>query len=303
MPNIEDNAFKIARYLLENPHKNKQPEIRDSLHLSDEDFGLGLRFLVDGEFCTTAGQFGKGIVWQKNLAKLQDFVNRINKNRISLSLDAEQLLTFLFNSQTPVNNDIDQTRTALGWDEKRYLSALETLEFGEYIGVKRWIIKSGSISITSRGREIVKNNFRSLSQEKSTVYNIDIGGSNNVVNTGNNNTVNIDSTLMSIQKSVQANNYITQIAKQELDGLLNELKEALKSVPDENKDDAEAVAEIAGDFIEKATKEKPNKPLVKISADGLIKAAENIAAITPKILVASQAIITFIKAQFPSLLP
>jgi hypothetical protein len=301
MSNIEDNAFKIAKYLLENPHKNEQLEIRDSLDFLDDDFRLALKFLTDGEFCKTAGQIGKGIIWQKNLAKLQDFVNRIGEKRISLSTDAERLLKLFFDSQTPAS-DSEKTIAALGWDEKRYLNALETLQFRKYIAVDYYDNKPFDIWITSSGREIVKNNFRSLFQEKSGVY-IDVGGSNNIVNTGNSNTVNIDSTLMSIQQSVQANNYITQPAKQELDALLDELKEALKSVPDENRDDAEAVAEMAGDFVGKATKEKPNKPLIKISADGLIRAAETIAAITPKVLIASQAIIMFIKTQFPSLLP
>jgi len=301
MSNIEDNAFKIAKYLLENPHKNEQLEIRDSLYLSDDDFRLALKFLMDGGFCKIAGQFGKGIILEKNLAKLQDFVNRIGEKRIPLSTDAERLLKLFFDSQTPAS-DSEKTIAALGWDEKKYLNALETLQFRKYIAIDYYDGKPFYIWITSSGREIVKNNFRSLFQEKSAVY-IDVGGSNNIVNTGNNNTVNIDSTLMSIQQSVQANNYITQPTKQKLDALLDELKEALKSVPDENRDGAEAVAEMAGDFVGKVTKEKPNKPLIKISADGLIRAAENIAAITPKVLVASQAIIMFIKAQFPSLFP
>ena len=44
-------------------------------------------------------------------------------------------------------------------------------------------------------------------------------------------------------------------SKQELEKLLRELETALKEVPNENADDAEAVASMAKNLIESATRE------------------------------------------------
>jgi hypothetical protein len=78
MSNIEKNAFKLAKFLLENRQNIDQIEIRDSLRLSDEDFRVALKFLVDDGICRTAGQFGKGIIRQINLPKLQEFVSHLS---------------------------------------------------------------------------------------------------------------------------------------------------------------------------------------------------------------------------------
>jgi hypothetical protein len=81
------------------------------------------------------------------------------------------------------------------------------------------------------------------------------------------------------------------------------LETVLREVPQENEDDAEAVANMAKSLIESATRDKPNKPLVQISVEGLKRAAENVAVITPKVLLTAQAIIVFIKTLYPSLFP
>src|SRR6266542_4157221 len=127
MSNIEENAFQIARYLLENPNEIEQVGIQNALSLSEEDFKVALEYLIPKYF-STGGQRGKGIIRQKNFEELQEFVNQINEKRVSLSLDAERLLKFLFDSQTPAS-DSERTMVTFGWDEKRYLNALETLKF------------------------------------------------------------------------------------------------------------------------------------------------------------------------------
>jgi ADP-ribosylglycohydrolase len=66
-------------------------------------------------------------------------------------------------------------------------------------------------------------------------------------------------------------------------------------VPEEHSDDAEAVAELARSLVENATKAKPNKKMFEITAEGLKKAATNIAAITPPVLATIQAILSFIE--------
>jgi hypothetical protein len=289
MFNIEENAFQIARYLLDNP-EIEQTEIRNALELSDTDFQIALKYLVDTKYCDPAGKFGTGIIWKKDLARLQDFVNCIDKERVSLSLDAERLLKFLFANQSDFPFSIcNHIMTKFNWEEDRYLQVAQELGDkgfvrGEYAAGNRFF----KILLESQGRETVRNNFRNLTSSRSAVT------IEKLINIGNNNIVNVDSTLTSVNQSVQANSYISPTAKQELESLLKQLIDSLKDVPAENRDDAEAVAEMAKSLIENATKEKPNKPLVKISADGLKQAAENIAVIVPKVLLIAQAIISFV---------
>ena len=272
MSSIEENAFQIARYLLENLREDGQVAIRDALGLSVEDFGFALKSLVDGGYCSTYGQpQGNESGIKRNLARLQEFVNRLNEQRIPLSRNAERLLKLLFTWQTDFPFSLGNHIIAeFGWTEDQYVQVAQELSDegfveGEYAGNPFF-----KISITSLGRKAVRNNFRvpNASQSSLQIF-------------GNNNIVNFSSTLNSVNQFVQANSTVESSTKQELEKLLQELEAALKEVPDKNADDAEAVANMAKSLIESATREKPNKPLVQISAEGLKKAAGNIAAITP----------------------
>jgi len=91
-----------------------------------------------------------------------------NENRVPLSLDAEQLLKFLFDSSTPAS-DSEQTMNTFSWDEKRYLDALESLKFKKYIDIQYADDKPFDIWITNKGRELVKNNLRSSLQQSSKI--------------------------------------------------------------------------------------------------------------------------------------
>ncbi len=175
MSNIEENAFQIARYLLENRQKDEQIEIIDALELSDEDFRLALKFLVDAGNFRTAGQFGKGIIIDKNLAKLQNFVNQMSDNRISLSGDAERLLKFLFGDQADgfPFSICSVFTTKFGWGETQYIQAAQELDdkkmvTGKYAGGNPFF----EISVTKKGRETVRNNFR-LSSQRTSAINIE----------------------------------------------------------------------------------------------------------------------------------
>jgi hypothetical protein len=91
-----------------------------------------------------------------------------NENRVPLSLDAEQLLKFLFDSSTPAS-DSEQTMNTFSWDKKRYLDALESLKFKKYIDIQYADDKPFDIWITNKGRELVKNNLRSSLQQSSNI--------------------------------------------------------------------------------------------------------------------------------------
>jgi hypothetical protein len=84
--------------------------------------------------------------------------------------------------------------------------------------------------------------------------------------------------------------------KAELEQLLKQLSETLQQVPPERTEDAEAVAETAKDLVEKASQEKPNKSLIKISGEGLKQAAQNLAAVMPPVLgIATQIVAAVLK--------
>lgn len=96
--------------------------------------------------------------------------------------------------------------------------------------------------------------------------------------------VNIKSTLTQVTQTIGVLPQADDAAKQELQQLVAQLHEQLQQVPPDNAEDAEAVAEMTKELIEKANSEKPNKRLLTITGEGLKQAAENIAAITPTVV-------------------
>jgi hypothetical protein len=108
--------------------------------------------------------------------------------------------------------------------------------------------------------------------------------------------VNIKSTLWNVAQTVNTLPGADRSAKAELTRLMERLNEALQKVPSEKAEDAEAVADSAKALVDAANKPKPNKATLRITADGLKKAAENIAAVTPAVVgIASQIVSTVFK--------
>ena len=106
----------------------------------------------------------------------------------------------------------------------------------------------------------------------------------------------INSELKDVVVNIQNASSLDQSTKDEVEKLINQLDEAIKKAPHKNKEDAEAVASTAKHFVEAAAKEKPNKTEIKISAEGLMKAAENIAKVMPIVVtIAKQLIDLLIK--------
>jgi len=96
--------------------------------------------------------------------------------------------------------------------------------------------------------------------------------------------VNVKSTLTNVMQSIGALPHADDSTKIELEKLIAELNAALQQIPENRAEDAEAVAEMAKSLIEKASAEKPNKTMLKISGEGLKQAAKNIADIMPTVL-------------------
>jgi hypothetical protein len=109
--------------------------------------------------------------------------------------------------------------------------------------------------------------------------------------------LNIRSTLTNVTQTIGTIPYATDQDKQTLTDLITQLTTALEQTTQQQpdtKDDTEAVAATAQTLVDQANQAKPNRSLLKITGDGLLKAAENIAKVTPPVLAISQQIVSFI---------
>ena len=95
--------------------------------------------------------------------------------------------------------------------------------------------------------------------------------------------LNIKSTLNNVTQTINAHPADDSL-KAELNKLIGQLDAELEKAPPDREEDAAAVAETAQTLIEKAAAEKPNKALLKITAEGLKQAAQNIAGVMPAVL-------------------
>ena len=72
--------------------------------------------------------------------------------------------------------------------------------------------------------------------------------------------------------------------KKELEALIAKLNDVLKQVPPANADDVETVAQIAETLVQVASKEKPNRGMLRITGEGLKQAAKDLEAIAPMVV-------------------
>ncbi|HEU5100242.1 MAG TPA: hypothetical protein VFU22_14540 [Roseiflexaceae bacterium] len=105
--------------------------------------------------------------------------------------------------------------------------------------------------------------------------------------------VNVKSTLEHVTQTINAFPGDPGV-KNELQQLIEQLNTELRKAPANKQADAEAVAEIAKDLVDRAAKEKPNRAIVQISAEGLKQAAANLDAVLPTVLPIATKIATTI---------
>ena len=102
------------------------------------------------------------------------------------------------------------------------------------------------------------------------------GGSQvGVISTGDNAQINLDALHFSHLAGNEPGD------KERLTQLVTELNRLLEQVPEEKRADAEAVATLTEDLVSKADVPAPNKPLVRITADGMKEAAGALAGVVP----------------------
>jgi hypothetical protein len=298
MANISEDSYQIARYLLENHHlKGGKPalggDVRASLNNVLSDFDAALNYLFGRGYCRNESVF-LDHCWLILLPAGIDFVESVERERINIGSDAEQLLKYLVKDQSPdlpfsIANAIMKH---LEWNEERYTEAAQVLcdegfVKGQYADGNPF----SEISLLPDGRKIVRANFRKPSALDGAVYTGNITA--NI--SGNNNLVTIGSVLSAANQTIQVSSAFTDTDKAYIQILLEELNQLLQNVPDDLSDDSEAVAEMAKTLVENATKDKPNKRMFEITVEGLRKAATNIAVITPPVLTTVRAIIAFIE--------
>lgn len=108
--------------------------------------------------------------------------------------------------------------------------------------------------------------------------------------------INIKSTLTNVQQSVGDIRNGEEATRKELEKLIGELSAALQSVPPENQEQAEAVAETAKALVDAAKAENPNKTILQISGEGLKQAAQTLAGVMPSVVtIASQIVLMVAK--------
>lgn len=108
--------------------------------------------------------------------------------------------------------------------------------------------------------------------------------------------LNINSSLENVTQTIGTLPTANETTKAELQQLVTQLQEMLQQVPPAKEEDAEVVAELTKTLLDTANKKKPNKPLLKITGDGLKQAAENLAAIVPDVVKIAGAIVAGVLA-------
>ena len=118
----------------------------------------------------------------------------------------------------------------------------------------------------------------------------------NKINFGNvtGSIVNVDSMLEQVTQMIGSSSNMDEMEKKQLTELIEQLKIELQKAPSTKKEEAEALAKSAKSLVEAGTKAQPNKTTVKITAEGLKKAAENIAGVMPAVLTIASGMIKII---------
>jgi ElaB/YqjD/DUF883 family membrane-anchored ribosome-binding protein len=110
-----------------------------------------------------------------------------------------------------------------------------------------------------------------------------------------NSPVFIGATLQNVNFGLLPN--ATQDTRQQLEDLKKQLTEVLQQVATDHPDhqeDAEIVAELTQDLADSAQAEKPRRRMLEIKGENLVKAAENLAKVTPTVVGIAKQIVGLI---------
>ena len=107
--------------------------------------------------------------------------------------------------------------------------------------------------------------------------------------------VNIASTLTNVQQSISSSSLDDEV-KAQLSQLVGELKETLAAakLPDDEAEEAEALAHHVQVAVDQLNASKPNKRLIKSSVDEFVKGIQNVGRILPPIIAIGTQIATIL---------
>lgn len=105
-----------------------------------------------------------------------------------------------------------------------------------------------------------------------------VGGSNI------NSIVTLNSVLTHVRQSIDSVSSADDAAKAQLQHQIDALEAALRQVPPDQSEAAQAVAESAKALVDEAAKPQPNKDLVNWRAETLEKIAVTLAAVVPPLM-------------------
>lgn len=167
------------------------------------------------------------------------------------------------------------------------------LELKEESQVHRYRTYRDAVMRTQR----VEGNYSREERQQAFIFvdNTEVDMSTNKIQVSNVvGPVNIQSRLEKVTQSVQQVNGWEDDKKNELVKLLADLTTSLKAAAEVRPDDAERVAETAEMVVSEATKAKPDKGFLTISAEGLKKAAEAVADIAPPVPAVAGKVAAFV---------
>lgn len=103
--------------------------------------------------------------------------------------------------------------------------------------------------------------------------------------------LNVKSTLSNVQQTIGGMPTANDLEKQALQDSVKQLEQVLEMMPESSIEETEAVSQATDMFINLAAEENPNKPMLKITGEGLKQAAKNLAAIAPDVLKIATSIV------------
>jgi hypothetical protein len=187
------------------------------------------------------------------------------------------------------SNSMDSINAYAGFQAKELKQSLNKLENlqNKILGLSG---EDGFLELTVINRGGIDREVNIILQSSNTnIQELKMGNQYNIGDiTGS--IVNMDSTLDQVTQNIGSAN-IDDSVKKQLADLISQLKTELQKVPASKNEDAEAITESAKALVEAGIKAQPNKTSVKITAEGLKKAAENIAGVMPMVLTIASSIV------------
>lgn len=106
--------------------------------------------------------------------------------------------------------------------------------------------------------------------------------------------LNIKSRLENVQQSVGSIDSQDDESLSELQKLIEQLNQTLQQVPQEKQEEAAAVAKTTEALVDQVKGEKPNRTMIEITAEGLKKAAQNLADVMPTVVPIAAQIVALV---------